>query len=255
MSVFRGTESHAIAPLFSGRKASLVRSYLDGCMGEACADHPKAPRSAVVIVAGFCYFAGEASEELVRHAYQLIPQYAIMVHPTDEWGRAIERILQGKAHPWIRYATDPAKTSFDQERLQDFLSRLPESYELRPIDREIYDRILTLPWVWDLCGNLPGGYSRFAEHGLGYVILHNGEIVSGASTYAYFHGGIEVEIDTRPDYQRRGLATICGAALILECLRRGLYPNWDAHNKESLVLAEKLGYVLERAYPVYLVAS
>ena len=60
-----------------------------------------------------------------------------------------------------------------------------------------------------------------------------------------------MEIDTRQDYRRRGLATICGAALILECLARGLYPNWDAHNRESIALAQKLGYVFDREYTCY----
>jgi len=177
-----------------------------------------------------------------------------MVHPTAEWGQAVARVIGEKARPWTRYATDQKKARFDKDKLVEFASRLPADCELRPIDKELYGRILTLPWAWDLCGNIPGGWDGFAKNGLGFVILHGGEPVSGASSYAYWRGGIEVEIDTRPDYQRRGLATICGAALILECLRRGLYPNWDAHTKESLALAEKLGYALARAYPVYLVS-
>ena len=63
--------------------------------------------------------------------------------------------------------------------------------------------------------------------------------------------GIEVQVDTRAQFRRQGLASACAAALILACLRRGLYPNWDAHNAASLALAEKLGYHLERAYPAF----
>ena len=39
-------------------------------------------------------------------------------------------------------------------------------------------------------------------------------------------------------------APACGAALVLTCLARGLYPSWDAANRESVALAEKLGYRL-----------
>lgn len=46
----------------------------------------------------------------------------------------------------------------------------------------------------------------------------------------------------------RGQVTACGAALILQCLQRGLYPSWDAANMESVALAEKLGYVLDHPY-------
>ncbi len=71
--------------------------------------------------------------------------------------------------------------------------------------------------------------------------MKNGELVAGASSYAFYKGGIEVEIDTKEEERRKGLALVCAAKLILECLERGLYPSWDAHNKESLALAEKLG--------------
>ena len=48
-------------------------------------------------------------------------------------------------------------------------------------------------------------------------------------------------------------ATAAGAGLILACLDRGWYPSWDAQNKESLGLAEKLGYHFSHEYLVYLV--
>ncbi len=50
-----------------------------------------------------------------------------------------------------------------------------------------------------------------------------------------------------------GLAYACGARLILECLARGIYPSWDAHNLESAALAEKLGYHYDRPYTAFLI--
>lgn len=72
--------------------------------------------------------------------------------------------------------------------------------------------------------------------------------MSGASSYSRYHEGIEIEIDTREEYRRKGFAYICGAKLILECLKRNLYPSWDAHNKASVALAEKLGYHYDHTY-------
>ena len=72
---------------------------------------------------------------------------------------------------------------------------------------------------------------------------------AGASSYAVWDGGIEIQIDTRPDLRRRGLALSCGARLILTCLDQGLLPSWDAHDRRSAALAEKLGYRLDRPYP------
>ena len=77
------------------------------------------------------------------------------------------------------------------------------------------------------------------------------ELVAGASSYSSYRGGIEVEIDTREDQRRRGLAYVCGARLILECCSRSLYPSWDAHNLWSVALAEKLGYHFDHSYTAY----
>ena len=83
---------------------------------------------------------------------------------------------------------------------------------------------------------------------IGVVISKDGLIISGASSYSRYQNGIEIEIDTRKEYRRNGFACICAAKLILECLKRNLYPSWDAHNKASAALAEKLGYHYSHAY-------
>lgn len=47
------------------------------------------------------------------------------------------------------------------------------------------------------------------------------------------------------------LATVCCSALILNCLEEGLYPSWDAHNMNSVHLAQKLGYEFSHEYAAY----
>ena len=87
--------------------------------------------------------------------------------------------------------------------------------------------------------------------GLGVAVFYQGELVAGASSYSVYDKGIEIEIDTREDHRRKGLAYACGAKLILECLDRDLYPSWDAQNPWSLALAEKLGYHFSHEYVAY----
>lgn len=94
-------------------------------------------------------------------------------------------------------------------------------------------------------------YSDYAARGLGVGAVIGGRLVSGASSYVAYRSGIEVEIDTMEPFRRQGLASACAARLILECIKRGLYPCWDAQNKASLSLAEKLGYRADAAYPAY----
>ena len=83
----------------------------------------------------------------------------------------------------------------------------------------------------------------------------DGQIVSGASSYSRYREGIEIEVDTIETERRKGLAAAACAALILRCLKEGLYPSWDAQNLTSVRLAEKLGYELDHEYMVYEVAS
>lgn len=107
-----------------------------------------------------------------------------------------------------------------------------------------------MPWSRDLVSNY-GSFAEFKKQGLGFVILDKGKIVSGASSYAACGDCIEIEIDTEKSHRRKGLAAACGARLIYECLERGIYPSWDAHNRESARLAQKLGYEISHSYTAY----
>src|SRR5439155_13041155 len=62
---------------------------------------------------------------------------------------------------------------------------------------------------------------------------------------------LEFEIQTHPDFLRRGLASACAAAMIEYCLEHGLRPCWDAHNDVSAALATKLGFTNPAPYTAY----
>lgn len=105
-------------------------------------------------------------------------------------------------------------------------------------------------WANDLVSQYKD-YNTYKALGLGVAVLKDGELVAGASSYSTYDKGIEVEIDTREDHRRKGLAYASGAKLILECLEKGLYPSWDAQNKWSVALAQKLGYHFSHEYVAY----
>ena len=105
-------------------------------------------------------------------------------------------------------------------------------------------------WANDLVSQYKD-YRAYKNLGLGIVVLKDGELVAGASSYSRYDKGIEIEIDTQEDHRRKELAYACGAKLILECLEEGLYPSWDAQNKWSVALAEKLGYHFSHEYVAY----
>lgn len=105
-------------------------------------------------------------------------------------------------------------------------------------------------WSADFCSQFEN-YLDYQNQAIGVAILYQGRLVSGASPYAVYNGGIEIEINTKPEYREKDLATVYGAKLILECLETNIYPNWDAHDLRSVALAEKLGYHLDVSYVTY----
>jgi GNAT superfamily N-acetyltransferase len=236
-----------IAPLFDGWNETLIWSVLQGHMGYALADDEQNPTSAQVVLGDFCFFAGRPDEALAAKAKtpELIPQ-------NEAWCAAIERAWGDKVQRRLRYAIKKEPGVFRRDTLQYYVDSLSPKYELRLFDAGICAQTLAEQWSHDFCDCFLN-FDDFLRRGFGAAVLHNGVLVSGASSYSVYNGGIEIEIDTKPEYRQRGLATVCGAKLILEALDRGLYPSWDAFDLRSVALAEKLGYHADAPYSIYMI--
>ncbi len=232
-----------IDALFAGWESPMVRACLQGTMGHL---ETWGENSAMASIGDFCFLAGRPVPELVAGT-----DAPILVPCGGDWAELIERELGEGAAPFNRYATRHTPESFDHGKLFHFIKAVPQGFVVRPIDKELYFTLMKREWSRDLCGCF-GDVADFLEQGLGFVVTMGGNLpVAGASSYAVCDGAIEIEIDTHPDFRRRGLASACGARLILECLARGIYPGWDAHNEQSLSLAKRLGYQPDRPYTAY----
>ena len=253
MSIFRIEEENLkkIEPLFQGWDETLIWSCLQGYMGTAWADSDVNPGSAQIVIADFAIFAGEANEELVRNRPPVYgSDFVVMVPQNHVWAALIQDVYGNDAKAVTRYAIKKETGIFNVPGLREIVENIDAGYSLRMFDEEMYNQAMANKWSRDLCAQF-ADYRDFSEKGLGAGVLHNGELVAGASSYTVYRGGIEIEIDTRTDCRRRGLALACGARLILACLERDLYPSWDAQNKGSVALAEKLGYHFDKEYVVY----
>ena len=173
-----------------------------------------------------------------------------MIPQTKAWEPMIESCYKEKAKKTVRYAIKKEPFVFDTERLQETVDALSTEYTLKMMDEECFFKCREISWCRDFVSQYRD-YEQYQNCGLGAVILKDGEVVAGASSYISYKGGIEIEIDTREDFRRRGLAYVCASKLILECLARGWYPSWDAQNLWSIALAEKLGYHFDHTYTVY----
>ena len=233
------------AGLFDGWQETLIWSCLQKVMGRILVTDPENPASAMASVGCFAFLAGKPDRELVLGKPD---GFVIMVPQNDAWARMIEECWPD-ARRFTRYAIRK-DTRFDAEALQKTVGSLPAGYELKPIDAGLYDLCLQDPVTADFVAPF-GSKERYLKLGRGVVILKNGRIVSGASSYTRYREGIEIEVDTVPEERRKGFAGIACAALILRCLKEGLYPSWDAHNMDSVRLAEKLGYEFDYEYIAY----
>ena len=257
MSIRQSSEMEAIAPLFAGWPENLVKSTLDGCMG--CAFANGGYTAARIENGDFVFLAGDAccaeAEELSAGIPQAVePETWIYAAKEAAWYPVIERVHGSRATRGERYAIRKDQHCFDPARLRVYAETLPDGVRIQPMDQALYAASLEEPWARDFVSQFANS-ADYLSRGLGVVAVRNGELLAGASSYVVFDGGLEVEIDTRKDMRRQGLATACGAALLLRCMERGLYPSWDAANQASVALAEKLGYVRDRAYPIYRVAK
>lgn len=252
MSIFyiEKSKRNMLKPLVDNWNETMILSCIQGHMGEAYTDSLYKPLSVQMVVADFCFFAGKPNEELVRNKDAIKSKFIIMVSDSNEWNELIEKVYPKNSKKVIRYAIKKEYDIFDKEKLQDVVSKLDSQYELKLFDSSIYKDALSEEWSKDLCSHYIDD-KDFVNHGIGVAVYHKGKIVAGASSYTVYNDGIEIEVDTNIEYRRRGLAYIACAKLILECLGRNLYPSWDAQNKGSVALAEKLGYHFDHEYIAY----
>ena len=238
-----------IKEIFTNWDETLIWSCLQGVMGEI---HTNATQDAAMAILGdFAFFAGKPDSDLVRFKPESCEQdFIIMVPQSGEWAQLIEKRYGNKARKVTRYAIKKEKEIFDVSRLEQVTMSLPAEYELKMLEAAEFELCQKNAWAHDLISQYKD-YDTYEKLGLGVVVLKDGELLAGASSYSRYNEGIEIEIDTREDQRRKGLAYACGAKLILECLKRGLYPSWDAQNKWSVALAEKLGYHFSHEYTAY----
>ena len=235
--------------LFAGWEETLIYSCLQKVMGKIYVTDTDNPVSAMAFVGCFAFLAGEPDRELIINKPD---GFVIMTPQNERWSELIEDCFPD-ARKVTRYAIRK-DTVFDRNRLVKMASEIPEGYELKKIDSDIYDLCMQDPVTADFVSAF-GSKEKYLELGRGMVILKDGKIVSGASSYTRYREGIEIEVDTVPSERRKGLATVVCSALILACIEEGLYPSWDAHDMNSVQLSKRFGYEFDHEYTAYEVSS
>ena len=246
-----------VEALFEGWEETMIWSCLQDVMGEVYGDNGEHIKAAKAVLGDFCFFSGEVDKNLIRHEMERTKGASVLVPRNRAWEMAMEeegeRSEQEGIALWkkgIRYALKKERDVFSKEKLEQAICALKTPFHISPLNEAEFLYSRENGWCRDWTSQF-SDYEQYKEMGLGFVVYHGEHIVSGASSYTRYREGIEIQIDTKKEFQNQGLAYACAAQLILECQERGLYPSWDAHNKKSLSLAEKLGYHFSHEYPVF----
>jgi len=95
--------------------------------------------------------------------------------------------------------------------------------------------------------------SEFALQGVGFSLMVEDQAVAIAFSSFMHDEMLELGMETKSEYRRRGFASIVSAKLIDYCLERGLEPVWSCRqgNHGSYNLAIKLGFEPIACLPYY----
>lgn len=238
----------SLAPLYEGFVGlhGMLHSILEGVLGTAYADDAGAPRVARLALDDFHCIAGDPDAPAAIEALRAIPPEDHAAIP-EAWR---ERLLATRqARPYDRFAFQ-APAQWDRAQLTALREGLPGGFALSRVTSETVATFRGL--AESLVANF-GSDDQFLARGVGFAVTAeaSGRVVAGCSSYAISSRSLEFEIQTHPDYRRRGLALVTGATMIEHCLDAGLEPCWDAAHEGSAVLAERLGFVGRRRYTAY----
>src|SRR5206468_70869 len=115
-------------------------------------------------------------------------------------------------------------------RTAGWRARVPVGFRVQPIDASLLgaERIKNREAV---AGEICSCWNRmedFLERGFGHAVLQGSEIVCWCTAECVSRGQCGIGIETLPEYQGRGLATLAASAFVEQALAQQLTPHWDA---------------------------
>ncbi len=213
--------------------------------GRACVDNIQNPSQCVLRTDAILTFASRQIsqtflDQAIAHLRRTDPVWLV-------WPATISlRLVSQVTHIAQRlefYDCDPRSRV-----LADLRRRLPDGFEIRPIDRHLFEQC---EWRSDMefyCGSV----DNFLANGIGLCLMRGSEIIVEAYVSSLGETRAEIGAVTREAYRGRGYAPITCAYLIQTCERRGYRAYWscDADNRASVRVAHKLGFRQNKPYQI-----
>ena len=136
----------------------------------------------------------------------------------------------------------------------DWRAQIPDGYEIRFIDPSLIEDGVE---VHGSAADVLKARQETPEpdaKALGYVALHNREIVASSVINCIVNKGGDIGLFTNPEHRRRNLAYLTSAAVIEYALMHGLevvHWNCEAFNTGSIRTAEKLGLQFSHTHTMH----
>jgi hypothetical protein len=250
-------DRHTLASLFEEYHWNyLAASILEGQMGRALADDPENPSVAVLEATSLelSILGGDSRHPEAERFLRGLAAAATLICSNTEWEQAVRRIHRGRLVFVPRYAF--TSESLSVKKLESLRDQVPPEFDVESMDLTLARRLASedSSFAADHMLNFESP-DDFVDRGFGFCALHGESIVCAATTFAVCASGLEIQINTRDAYRRRGLATAVAARLLLHSKSLGLDPNWDAGSLSSVGLAEKLGYTPQDQYTMFVYAG
>lgn len=225
-----------------------IDCVLEAQMGQAFVDDLDRPTAYRITIGPFWYFAGDSDSPGGRALLAEWPAYNLLMPSPPAWAAAARATLGDRLVSFSRYSF--LADGLSEGHLAAVIDGSPQRDRVVAADATLLARAAEgVETFIDLADfDSP---DDFVARGLGYVALDGERVMGAAYSSLVCSRGIEVSLYVDEPYRRQGVATALAARLLLECLRQGRRPNWDAANPESCALAEKLGYVAGGSYDSY----
>ena len=243
-----------IAYLFDGIWDSMVIAYLQGYQGKAWVNRMPEPDFGLIVSGEYIFIGGDAGHSEAGKLAADIADYIgierftiIYSQSSMAWRDLLLKNHPQQAQEIKRHWIAQRDYDFDVDMLREFAAAVPEGYEMRTFDRELYDQSMSEAWSEEFC-NAFSSPEEFLEEGFGFGLVRDGRLVAGTASMSVYDGGVEIQVATKEEFRRKGLALPTSARFILECIDRGIRPCWDAANSISLHMAMKLGYEYKGEY-------
>lgn len=230
------------------RVACSIECAIEGQMGKAYVDHLLQPTAYAITVGPFWYFAGEARSTGGRELLKRFPAYSLFMPSPALWLETAQELFGERLKSFTRYSFSAANLS--KNHLASIFEGSKHRQCISPIVISLAERLSSLPDSYFEISDFDSPRD-FIERGFGFAALDGEQVMGVAYASLVYSTGFEVSIFVEEPYRQRGIATALASRLLLEGMRHGLRPNWDAANLESCKLAQKLGFMFMETYDSY----